>query len=226
MKTYAISTIIIFLFLSFNKVLGQNSCKVILQPISESYEGGCKNGLAHGKGIAKGTDKYEGKFKNGLPEGRGTYFWSTGEYYVGTWKAGKRNGKGKFHFKMNGADSVRYGYWENDLFVKKIPVKPYKVTRSNSVVRYTIRKVGEGNQVVLTIMQNGGISTSYRGLNVNNSSGYYFSDGNKFGYDNIIFPFECEINYTMPTVLRTSNFEVDFDFEINEPGQWEVIIHN
>lgn len=218
-------TLVLFLFV-WTHTVAQNECKVLLPDIAESYEGGCKNNLAHGKGAANGTDRYEGKFKLGYPEGRGTYYWSTGEYYTGMWKEGKRNGKGKYHFKMNNADSVWYGYWENDQFVKRIPVKPYKVTRSTSVLRYTIRQVGEGNQVLISIMQNGGATRSYRNMSVINSSGYHYNDGFKFGYQNINFPFECELNYSMPTTLKTSTFEVDFNFVINKPGKWEVIIYN
>jgi hypothetical protein len=35
-------------------------CKVLFSSIDQSYEGECKKGLAHGKGIAKGSDIFLG----------------------------------------------------------------------------------------------------------------------------------------------------------------------
>ena len=47
-------------------------------------------------------DVIEVKDKNGksefLPEGKGTFISINGEKYVGEWKGGKRNGKGKYFF--------------------------------------------------------------------------------------------------------------------------------
>ena len=50
----------------------QVQCKVLMEEISDWYQGDCKDGVAHGNGIAKGIDRYEGKFKKGLPNGRST----------------------------------------------------------------------------------------------------------------------------------------------------------
>lgn len=53
----------------------QTNCKVLDSDISGSYVGGCKDGLADGKGEARGRDSYVGEFKAGLPHGQGTYVW-------------------------------------------------------------------------------------------------------------------------------------------------------
>ena len=93
-----------------------DKCKVLMESISGVYNGDCKNGLAHGKGVAIGIDKYDGKFKNGLPNGKGKYSWANGDFYDGNWKAGKRSGEGiMFSFEQN--VNVR-GIWKNDEFVK------------------------------------------------------------------------------------------------------------
>ena len=99
MKTAFFLILPIFLFLNFNSSFSQEACKVLKPEIADKYEGGCKNGLANGKGIAEGADKYVGRFKNGLPNGTGKYTWSTGEVYDGGWNEGKKEGNGKFFYK-------------------------------------------------------------------------------------------------------------------------------
>jgi len=59
-----------------------------------TYDGGCKNGMAQGKGTARGTDTYMGFFKNGLPNGKG---FTPGHRAINTmgngiWVCGKEKG--------------------------------------------------------------------------------------------------------------------------------------
>jgi hypothetical protein len=75
-------SILIIALISGNIVYSQqNDCKVLKPEISDSYSGGCKNGLAEGKGVARGIDYYEGQFNKGMPAGKGTYYWADGTYY-------------------------------------------------------------------------------------------------------------------------------------------------
>ena len=88
-------------------------CKVLITGISGKYSGGCRKGLAHGKGTAQGMDTYAGKFKRGLPDGTGIYTWADGSYYEGQWKAGKREGcmliiRFLYLFIKNGLRSLIY----------------------------------------------------------------------------------------------------------------------
>ena len=57
--------------------------KVLLNEISGSYKGGCRDGLAEGKGNAEGEDRYSGEFKAGLPDGKGKYTYKNGNVYNG-----------------------------------------------------------------------------------------------------------------------------------------------
>lgn len=86
------------------------NCTVNDSDIADEYSGGCKNGLAHGKGVAQGKDKYEGMFKNGNANGYGIYTWATGDRYEGQWQDNKLNGKGIYTW-VNGG---RYeGQWQD-----------------------------------------------------------------------------------------------------------------
>ena len=101
----------------------ESGCKVLLPSISGTYTGKCKNGLAHGKGIAQGTDRYEGRFYKGYPQGPGTYTWKDGSYYKGQWSEGLMQGKGMMVYKTADGDSVVNGYWQEGKYVgaKLIP---------------------------------------------------------------------------------------------------------
>ena len=65
-------------FLNYSFIYAQqgdsSSCKVTPQELTGIYTGDCKNGLANGKGEAKGAYHYIGSFKDGMPNGTGIYY--------------------------------------------------------------------------------------------------------------------------------------------------------
>lgn len=67
-----------------------SNCKVNDVDINKEYRGECRNGLANGKGRAKGRDVYFGEFKDGNAHGQGSYTWATGDTYEGSWVNGER----------------------------------------------------------------------------------------------------------------------------------------
>jgi len=60
------------------------------------YEGGIKEGLFHGKGIATYADgsSYDGEWKDGQRHGKGIATYADDYSYDGEWKDNKRHGKG------------------------------------------------------------------------------------------------------------------------------------
>jgi len=222
MKKVYFSMVSIFLLTLFASVYSQDECKVLMPEISGKYEGGCKNGLANGKGVSEGTDKYDGRFKNGLPDGTGKYTWSTGEVYDGGWAEGKKEGTGKFFYKKEGADSVLTGIWKNDAFFKKVVPNPYTILRKESVKRYSVRRVGEGQKVVFLISQNGNTSLTLNNLNFANTSGSSFRLGQNHGFENMDFPFECKVTFSVTNAFQAPDVDVDFEIKITEPGSWEI----
>ncbi|MDA3779115.1 MAG: hypothetical protein PF487_02600, partial [Bacteroidales bacterium] len=120
--------------ISINPIISQENidkCKVLDKNINEYYEGECKKGLAHGKGIAKGIDTYNGKLKKGLPHGYGKYVWKNGSYYEGKWRKGKRNGKGKMYNSLTKKETK--GIWKKDVFIKEITERPYEIVRQRGI---------------------------------------------------------------------------------------------
>ena len=79
--------------------LDRLECKVIDPDIGEYYKGECKDGFAHGFGVARGRDTYAGNFKNGVVHGQGKYEWgASSEWMDEAWEGvnykGERTGYG------------------------------------------------------------------------------------------------------------------------------------
>jgi len=226
MKTRFKIILLSILCVSFVNLFSQEPCKVLKKEIADKYEGKCKNGLAHGKGIAVGKDTYEGKFKNGLPDGKGKYTWDSGEEFEGNWKEGLKDGEGRYKFKVDGIDSIKLGIWKEDVFLRKIVQNPYRVLNAYSVNRYTVQKIKEGNRVVFSFMQNGSNNTAVYNLTFSPSSGTAVEVGTKKGFENIVFPFICKVSYITLNSLKTNSSNVAFEIEIKESGEWEIQLTN
>jgi hypothetical protein len=201
----------------------QSDCKVTIADISGSYSGGCKNGLAHGKGVAQGTDRYEGQFIKGMPDGKGIYKWANGTYFEGQWKNGMKEGFGKMVYR----DSVVTGYWKGDKYQGKKLIPPFKITNSRSVSRSTITKsVDVANGVRIRILQGGSDNTTIEDFSLSYDSGNEYRMTNIYGIQNTSLPLDVKITYRTWNQLHTAQYEVLFEFTIYDPGTWEVVISN
>lgn len=222
--------IILFLFLASllsMPLVGQKKCRVLPTNLKGEYDGKCERGLAHGEGIATGTDTYKGDFKKGYPHGKGVCFYADGSFYTGEWKKGMKHGEGKYAFQIDGRDSISDGKWKNDEYLGPISEKPYEMGLVRGVDRYTFRKVKEGDRVIIKFLQNGMTNSGIEDFRIFSNKGTQVFLSNAYGYENIDeFPFECKINYSTANKLRTSRHDVIFTFTINEPGDWEIVIHN
>jgi hypothetical protein len=203
----------------------QSDCIVVTKQIAGSYSGRCKDGLAHGRGTARGIDSYEGQFREGIPHGKGTYKWSNGDYYEGLWEKGKMEGRGKMVYK----DSTLTGFWRAGEYKGKELIPPYKIIRSRNVPRaYITKKPGSINEVRLKIIRSGTNNSFIENFSASYSTGFVYNTGDPGGYgiQDIIFPFEAQLKYSAWNKIHTVMIEVIFDFIINEPGSWEVIINH
>ena len=225
MKKHKRSLLVLFLCAFSLFLFAQQDCKVLMKDIAGTYEGKCKKGLANGKGKAMGKDTYEGQFKQGLPDGSGTYSWSTGEVYSGQWNKGERHGEGEYRYKINGEDNVQSGIWDNDKYMGPKPERP-RVNQMIGVDKYSINRFGDGNRVLIDIYINGVPNTTIEAFSILGTSGSEFTLGHSVGYENIIFPFLCKINYRTWNKFHTSLHNVIFEFDIKEPGDWRVVITN
>ena len=218
--------LILFLF-GGSVIYAQEKCKVLLPAISGSYTGKCKKGLAHGKGLAVGTDTYEGRFSKGLPEGRGKYTWAEGRIYEGEFSDGEPSGNGTMIYPREGEDSIVSGIWSGDNYYGPVPGPPYKVMRAQSVVRSTIRKVNDvGSSVRIGIFLGGNYNVEISDFSLVSDTGEQIILGQRYGIENAVVPYTVYLRYRTWNHLHTQQHDVVFEFTINEPGTFEVSIHN
>ena len=220
----------LFLLLLFFSSLGtegysQQDCKVLIPAISDSYVGKCKNGLAHGKGKALGTDTYEGSFRKGLPNGKGIYIWSTGEVYNGKWIEGERTGVGVYIVKIDGKDSITAGVWDKGEYMGPVPDPP-RMLSSVAVDKYRFSRRGNGQKVLIDIYLNGQYNTDLTDFTIIGTSGNDMQMGHSIGLDNVSFPFTCKVMYMTWNKSYSARHYAKFEFEISEEGNWLVVITN
>lgn len=217
----------ILILLSGSLIYAQDKCRVLLPEISGSYTGKCKKGLAHGKGLAMGTDTYEGRFSKGLPDGTGKYTWADGRVYEGSWKEGIMEGKGTMIYPRAGGDSIVTGIWKDDVYYGPVPLPPYKIDRAMSVVRSSIRKINDmGSGVRIGIFLSGKVNVELADFSLESDSGEQMMVGQRFGIHNAVVPYKVYLKYRTWNQLHTQQHDVIFEFTINEPGTFEVTIHN
>jgi len=80
----------------------QAACRVLDPELAGSYRGGCKDGLAEGYGVAKGTAEYRGGFHAGRKQGKGVETWPSGDRYEGDFVADRKQGIGTYTWSVDG----------------------------------------------------------------------------------------------------------------------------
>lgn len=74
----------------------QPPCRVLDPELQGSYSGPCREGLAHGQGVAQGHARYEGGFEAGAKHGRGVKSWPNGDRYEGEFFEDHKHGSGTY----------------------------------------------------------------------------------------------------------------------------------
>jgi len=86
----------------------QKTCRVLDPQLQRSYTGPCVNGLAEGKGVAKGIASYEGEFRAGRKHGRGVKTWANGDRYEGGFANDQKEGQGTYIWGRGPWQGERY----------------------------------------------------------------------------------------------------------------------
>lgn len=199
-----------------NSSKAQEICKVLVSNLQGTYQGDCKKGLADGQGNAKGVDAYIGTFKSGYPNGKGKYTWSNGAVYEGDWKMGLRNGEGKYSYTQDGTNKIEEGIWKKDIYTGPKQINPIITKKQNISPDTYFNRVGNGNNLKITFLNRTSLPED---LNIFTSSGAEFINGKNVEFHNIKFPFTCKITYRS---VGMATVESVFNFEIQQEGVWEL----
>ncbi len=128
--------------------------------------------------------------------------------------------------KVNENDSIQDGIWEKDEYKGPKPKNPY-VSYKSGVDRYNFKKnITPQNRVLIDITQNGVRNRQISNLLMTASSGSETKVGESVGYDFINFPVSIRISYKTTNKLQTVFYQVEFEFEIYEPGDWKLELSN
>jgi hypothetical protein len=177
---------------------------------------------------------YIGKCKNGLADGDGVFEFMNGKYiFHGKFKKGLKHGEGKLFSVIDGNKKlIKEGLWKKNKYVgvkSKQQHAAYKVLKRVNIERYSVRHVGDGNKVKFVFMQNGNRNI-IQNLTMIGDSGTMFSSAYNQslneGFENITFPFKCEVTYTTLSKLKYQTLTVRFEVLIMDPGTWEITFNN
>ena len=121
---------------------------------------------------------------------------------------------------------MKEGVWKNNKYVgekSKQQKAAYKVQKRQNIERYSVRRIGDGNKVRFTFMQNGN-RNNIQNLTMIGDSGTMFSSSYNQsmneGFENIQFPFKCEVTYRTLSKLKYQTFVVRFEILLIDPGNW------
>lgn len=104
----------------------------------------------------------------------------------------------------------------------------YRVLSHAPTLIYNVIRVGNGNRVMFCVKN--GIERLPNALSFSQSSGVRHNNENKQGFENVDFPFTCQL--TCPVGYSTNKFTNkppninDFEIEITEPGDWLISFNN
>ena len=212
-----------------SQTVAQDQCKVLIPEIADKYEGRCRKGLAHGRGVAKGEDKYEGRFRSGLPHGSGVYTWANGNIYNGKWRNGMRHGKGIYSYYEDEELKVLSGIWRNDEYVGQEREAAYTRGHMLNISRYSIKesRTSEADEVLLNFYYMGRMGQIPQDLVFRMETGFSHREGLLVGYREVEFPASILITYTVPDKLGQGlRIPVRFEVTINKPGAWVISLYN
>ncbi len=82
--------------LSMPVLANAEQCRVVDPELLDYFEGGCRRGLAHGKGHARGSAEYVGEFREGKKHGQGVKTWAWGDRYEGEFRDDRKHGEGMY----------------------------------------------------------------------------------------------------------------------------------
>ncbi len=96
-----------------------------------------------------------------------------------------------------------------------------------SVVRWSIKKINNmGAGVRIGIFLGGSYNVGITDFTMASDTGEQMMLGSRYGIQNAVVPYKIYLKYRTWNQLHSQQHDVIFEFTINEPGTFEVSIHN
>jgi kynureninase len=102
----------------------------------------------------------------------------------------------------------------------------YSIMTKQYVARSSFQKLGPGHEVRIRILRSGTNNSDIEDFAMAYKTGNEYRTGNIIGIDNITFPFYNKVTYRSWNTFHAVQYDVIFEFTINEPGIWDVTINN
>jgi hypothetical protein len=240
MKRISLASIFLFCLFNSHSVTAQENsqnCKVLDENLTGTYKGDCINGIADGKGEAKGRHSYTGPFKNGMPNGTGIYTYADNMYYNGNFQDGVKEGKGEFHYLRNGlADSIVKGYWSGNEY------------RGKKYTTYSFEPLGKYDRLEIIPSNQSGNSLTFEisTTTAGTPAGGAMGTGSRRGYDLFLYQLTAQDNAIVKFISKfesgnssSSTYEISsfpvtlngtlsngetFKIELYKAAHWKVRI--
>ena len=118
------------------------------------------------------------------------------------------------------------GVWKNDVFVGKAKTKPSVAYRKNIESYYFFNSEGLQDRVLIDFRQNGMQNSRVENLMLDADSGMPVQVGQKYGFDNVVFPITISVRYDTYNKMGTQQINVVLQFTVYDKGDWEVVVKN
>ena len=228
---------LICLFLSLTCICSysQSSCEVE-SDIFSSYDGECKKGLAHGRGVAAADSlSYEGEFRKGYPDGEGILKLRNGNVFKGEFKDGNVYGLGQM-ISTEG-EPLQEGYWKGSMtdFMymgsDKSALSGYKILADDNLNQAQVRISNAENETeVIRIRLSDPKNRSISGINIDERTSGQIAKSTLTNSRSFIeltsvkFPFIGTLRYSVSNQSGNFSIPVILKVEIIEPGDWTISI--
>ena len=214
------------------RALAQNNCQVLLSGLLDKYEGECKKGLAHGKGVAYGNGfLYQGLFKKGYPHGKGKIKFEGKQTFIGEFSNGLVKGYGKLYI---GDSIVNEGYWKGPINkykfmgVEKADLDGYAILVKNNLNEASLKfSKSDNNSKTVAVRLSDTKNQSIRGVSIEERTSGQVTNSTftasrvYLELNNLKFPFTCTLRYS---ISQSGNLRIPaiLRFIIKEEGDWTI----
>lgn len=116
------------------------------------------------------------------------------------------------------------GLWEGDNYIGKKPEPSYEITRKQNVLRYSLVNTSDPRNMVMVKIIRNGTAIYPDNLLLAGSTGSITQQRSFTGFEQLQYPFNGSIKYSLLNPFNNSYVDYELDFIIREAGSWEITL--